>query len=100
MGEMRDRESSTVDVKFRSGVSLDEPLLLLPPELRAQATRATPLVTLHPGELDRLGAARMGRWFRLTLVPGVDVKAFLEALRRLDQVESAEPAPRPAPMEE
>jgi hypothetical protein len=98
VGEQHHREELAVDVKFRPGVALDEPLLLLPPELRKQVSNAAPLVTLDPSELDRIGAARMARWFRLELLPAADVDAFLAALRQLESVETAERTPKPAPM--
>lgn len=99
MAEPRDRAPATVDVKFREGVSLDSPLRLLPLELRAQVTRAVPLVTLPASELERVGAARMARWYRLTLAPNADVDAFLDALTRVDSVATAERSPKPALME-
>jgi hypothetical protein len=96
--ETRKPMEELVDVKFRAGASLDAPLVLLPPELRSEVTSAAPLVTLDAKELDRLGAAAMGRWFRLRLAPGANVGRFLDALRRVDRVEHAERAPQPAPM--
>ena len=86
-----------VDVKFRAGVVLDEPLQLLPRRLRTPIKRISPLVTLSKEELDRIGAERMARWFRLELAPGTDIGRFMAELRALETVEVVEQAPEPAP---
>lgn len=86
-----------VDVKFRAGVVLDEPLQLLPSRLRTPIKRISPLVTLSKEELERIGAERMARWFRLELAPGTDISRFMAELRALETVEVVEQAPEPAP---
>lgn len=86
-----------VDVKFRAGVVLDEPLQLLPSRLRTPIKRISPLVTLSKEELERIGAERMARWFRLKLAPGTDISRFMAELRALETVEVVEQAPEPAP---
>ena len=86
-----------VDVKFRAGVVLDEPLRLLPRRLRTPIKRISPLVTLSKEELERIGAERMARWFRLELAPGTDISRFMAELRALETVEVVEQAPEPAP---
>ena len=86
-----------VDVKFRAGVVIDEPLQLLPSRLRTPIKRISPLVTLSKEELERIGAERMARWFRLELAPGTDISRFMAELRALETVEVVEQAPEPAP---
>ena len=86
-----------VDVKFRAGVILDEPLQLMPRRLRTPIKRISPLVTLSKEERERIGAERMARWFRLELAPGTDISRFMAELRALETVEVVEQAPEPAP---
>lgn len=86
-----------VDVKFRAGVVIDEPLQLLPSRLRTPIKRISPLVTLSKEERERIGAERMARWFRLELAPGTDISRFMAELRALETVEVVEQAPEPAP---
>jgi hypothetical protein len=88
---------SRVDVKFRTGTAVERPEALLPEALRASVARIDPLVTLRGQRLERVDADRMRRWFRMVLREGVDAEGFVAALRRLDVVEAAEVAPRPAP---
>jgi len=86
----------SVQVKFRTGQVSQSPEDLLPSPLRDSVARITPLFTLADGELERLGAHAAQRWFRINLRPGADCRAFIDRLKRLDSVESAEPAPEPA----
>jgi hypothetical protein len=86
-----------VDVKLRVGEELDHAEALLPADLRRSVARIEPLVRLEGKRLDALGASTMRRWFRITLRPGVDAKAFEAALERLEAVETVEPVPRPVP---
>ena len=86
-----------IDVKFRAGTALDEPIRVLPSHLRKPVKRISPLITLSEQERDRIGAREMARWFRLELDPGTDVRDFLVRLRALDAVETAEQAPEHTP---
>jgi len=86
-----------VDIKLRPGVSLDDPLGFLPSDLLASVRSVVPLTTLAKPELERIGAARMARWFRLELTPGTDADTFISELVTFDAVETAERAPEPAP---
>ena len=86
-----------VDVRFRAGVVLDEPLQLLPRRLRTPIKRISPQVTVSKEECETIGAERMARWFRLELVPGTDISRFMAELRALETVEVVEQAPEPAP---
>ena len=91
------RVGPRVDVKFRAGVVLDEPLQLLPHRLRTPIKRISPLITLSKKERARIGAERMARWFRIELTPGTDISRFMTELRALETVEVVEQAPEPAP---
>jgi len=86
-----------VDVKFRAGVVLDEPLQLLPRRLRTPIKRISSLVTLSKEERRRIGAEGMARWFRIELTAGTDISRFMAELRALETVEVVEQAPEPAP---
>jgi hypothetical protein len=85
------------EVKFRQGVDVKTPREALPPEVRDAVDRVSPLSTLSPEALKKLGADRFNLWFRITLKPGADPLAFLEAIRRSSNVESAELAPSAVP---
>ena len=61
------------------------------PEEEVARERGT-LVAPAGGDLPDLN-----RWYRLTLAPGTDVEALLDALKALPEVERAYPAPLPAP---
>jgi len=97
--------SETVHVKFREGTYADLPRVLLTPSLDRASASITKLLNLPNQKLDELRARGMTRsgkflpdlnlWFEIRLQPGVDVAAFLEELKRLPSVESAEPTPLP-----
>jgi hypothetical protein len=87
----------SVHVKFRPGTAIATPEHLLPVPLKDSVASMTPLFTLSDKELDRVGAGELKLWFKLTLKPGTDRGRFIEELKHLDDVEVAEPAPRPAP---
>ena len=80
--------SSEINVKFREGVVMDKPELLLPPSLRSSLVNISLLFPNFP---------ELHRWVRIVLRPGTDAAAFLDDLKHVDSVEIAEPAPLPAP---
>ena len=49
-------------------------------------------------QVSRKPLPNLNLWFQITLKPGADAATFIENLRRLDSVETAEPAPLPAPL--
>ena len=97
--------SDSIHVKFRDGVDVDLPEVVLPPGLRNRMAGSTKLFKLPKQRLNELRAKGMGRsgkslpdlnlWFQITLPEGGDAAAFLEDLKRLPNVEFAEPAPLP-----
>ena len=102
--------SEIVHVKFREGTDVTWPeqvVAQLPPDVVNLSSAVNTLFVLPRQTLNDLrarGRRRSGRmppdlnlWFQITLQPGTDADAFLEALRRLPIVETAEPAPLPAP---
>jgi hypothetical protein len=100
--------SNTIHVKFKQGTPTSSPESLLPTELRRSVVSINRLFNSLPkSKLDELkqsgenrsGAALpdMNLWFSIRLRTGVDSKDFLERLKRLPSVESAQPAPLPAP---
>jgi serine protease len=100
--------SKTIHVKFHEGTNVDLPLEGLPPGLRSAIASHTKHFTLPKQKLDELrarGRSRSGKslpdlnlWVELTLQSGMDAAAFLEELKRLPNVEIAEPAPLPQPL--
>jgi serine protease len=99
--------SSEIHVKFREGTVVDDPKVLLTPELLGSIKRITPLFTLPKNKLKDLknkGEELSGQtlpdlslWFTITLNDGVDAVDFMAKLKLLDTVELVEPAPLPAP---
>jgi serine protease len=97
--------SEIIHVKFREGTSLDQPQMVLAPGLRNAAASITRLFSLPTQKLNEMrarGRNRSGKtlsdlnlWFQITLQPGTDAAAFLEDLKRLPDIELAEPAPLP-----
>jgi hypothetical protein len=61
--------------------------------------KLAPGATAPAGELERLapGSTELARWYRLTLPPGADVQAKIDALLASGDVTAAYPAPAPAP---
>lgn len=89
--------SELIDIKFREGTEVGLPEKLLPPDLRNSVSHILRVSTLSDEELERMGAGKFKLWFRITLKPGTDAVSFLETLKRLESVESAQYAPLPAP---
>jgi hypothetical protein len=99
--------SKIIHVKFREGTSVDAPETLLPVTLRESVVSVTRLFSLPKHKLEDLrakGETRSGKtlpdlnlWFQITLKPDVDASRFLDEVKRLDSVESAQLAPAPAP---
>jgi len=99
--------SQIIHVKFREGTSVDAPEALLPVTLRDSVASVTRLFSLPEHKLDNLrarGETRSGKtlpylklWFQITLKPDVVASRFLDVVKRLDSVESAQLAPVPAP---
>ena len=99
--------SEIIQVKFKEGTDVHPPSRPLPPDLSNSVGRITRLFTLPEEEIDRLRATgeqasrkplpNLNLWFQITLKPGADAATFIENLRRLDSVETAEPAPLAAP---
>ena len=100
--------SEIIQVKFKEGTDVHPPSAPLPPDLLNSVGRITRLFTLSEQEIDRLRTTgeqasrnplpNLNLWFQITLKPGADAASFIENLRRLDSVETAEPAPLPAPL--
>ena len=94
-------------MKFREGTSVDAPETLLPVTLRESVVSVTRLFSLPERKLENIrgsGETRTGKtlpdlnlWFQITLKPDVDAASFLDEIKRLNIVESAQPAPVPAP---
>ena len=99
--------SEIIQVKFKEGTDVHPPSAPLPPDLLNSVGRITRLFTLSEQEIDRLRTTgeqasrkplpNLNLWFQITLKPGADAATFIENLRRLDSVETAEPAPLAAP---
>lgn len=87
----------TVHVRFRTGMHLENPLLLLPPEIRASIVTVVPLHTLSGESLARLGSERSKLWFKITFQAGVNMRDAIEQLEQLDVIDVVEPVPQPAP---
>ncbi len=99
--------SDIIQVKFKQGTNVHPPSRPLPADLLNPVGRITRLFTLSEQEIDGLRAmgAQVSRnplpdlnlWFQIILKPGADAATFVEKLRRLDSVETAELAPLAAP---
>jgi serine protease len=99
--------SEIIQVKFKEGTDVHPSSRPLPPDLLNSVGRITRLFTLSEQEIDRLRATgeqvsrnplpNLNLWFQITLNPGADAAIFIENLKRLDSVETAEPAPLAAP---
>jgi hypothetical protein len=99
--------SEIIQVKFKEGTDVHPPSRPLPPDLLNSVGRITRLFTLSEQEIDGLRAMgeqvsrnalpNLNLWFQIILKPGADAATFIENLRRLDSVETAEPAPLAAP---
>jgi uncharacterized repeat protein (TIGR01451 family) len=89
--------SELIDVKFREGTNVDPPEDALPPDLRNAVASIRRGFSLSEEQRRRTGADRLRLWFRIGLKPGVDPVDFIERLKRLNSVESAQFVPRPAP---
>jgi hypothetical protein len=99
--------SKIIQVKFKEGTDVHPPSRPLPPDFLNSVGRITRLFTLSEQEIDRLRAMgeqvsrnplpNLNLWFQIILKPGANAATFIEDLRRLDSVETAEPAPLPAP---
>ena len=99
--------SEIIQVKFKEGTDVHPPSRPLPPDLLNSVGRITRLFTLPEEEIDQLRAMgeqvsrnplpNLNLWFQITLKPGADAATFIENLRRLDSVETAEPAALAAP---
>src|SRR5262245_37573258 len=88
--------SELIDVKFREGTDVDLPEKVLPPDLRDSVANIRRGFSLSGEQLKRIGADRLQLWFRIILRPGANPVAFMEKLKRLSSVESAEFVPQPA----
>jgi serine protease len=96
-----------IQVRFREGTDVHAPADALPDALRRSVLNIRPLLTLSEQQLDDLrvkgeklsGRAlpRLALWYRITLNPGVDPVAFIQALREAPYVDVAEHEPLPAP---
>lgn len=86
-----------LDVKFREGTNVDPPEEALPPDLRNAVASIRGGFSLSEEQRRRTGADRLRLWFRIRLQPGVDPVDFIERLKRLSNVESAQFVPKPAP---
>lgn len=99
--------STEIHIKFRQGAAGESPELLLPADLRNSVATIARLFSGIPRQkLDKMkesGESRgrkklpdLNLWFKITLKPGTDASAFIQKLKLLDHVESAEFAPLPA----
>ncbi len=99
--------SKAIHVKFREGANVEQPLEGFPPGLRAAVVSHTKLFSLPEEKLNELRAkesSRLGRplpdlnlWVEMTLQSGTDAAAFLAEMKRVPNVETADPAPLPHP---
>ena len=89
--------SELIQVKFREGTDVDPPEEALPTNLRDSVAGIRRLITLSDQELERIGGSSFKLWFEITLKPGTDAAAFLNALKELPSVETAQLAPLPPP---
>ena len=100
--------SEEIEVKFREGTVVDDPEVLLPPDLLASVKRISPLFPVPKERLKELRAKGEKRskkklpdltlWFMVSLKSGGILWNSWERLRGLDNVEIVEPAPLPAPL--
>jgi hypothetical protein len=88
--------SELIEVKFREGTDVDPPEVALPPDLRDAVASILRGFSLSAEQLRRRGADRLQLWFRINLKPGVDPVDFMERLKQLTSVESAQFVPKPA----
>jgi hypothetical protein len=89
--------SELIDAKFRDGTNVNPPEEALPPDLRDAVASIHQVFSLSEEQLRRIAANRLQLWFRIHLKPGVDPVDFMEKLKRLSSVESAQFVPKPAP---
>ncbi|MBI2056002.1 MAG: DUF4382 domain-containing protein [Candidatus Sungbacteria bacterium] len=90
--------NNSVDVKFREGTVINNPLTLLPQTQRDLVLSIVPIFTLSAEQLEKLGAGGLSLWFRVTLKPNVSTRDFLENLKKLSIVDIAELSPQPSPL--
>jgi len=99
--------SEIVHVRFKEGSNVNPPEAALPPALLNSVASITRLFSLPEAALGqmRTRGQRLSHktlpdlklWFKITLKPGTDAGAFMESLKRLDNVEIVEPTPLPSP---
>jgi serine protease len=101
--------SRSIQVKFQEGTDVSIPEQLLPAELGASVANTMRLFSgLSPNRLDQIkviGELNRGEalpdlnlWFKITLTTGADALDFMEKLKRLDSVDTAEYTALPPPM--
>lgn len=99
--------SSMIEVKFREGADVDVEKIktALPKHLANAISHSSKIFSLPKDKLDnvrktgerhsRKKLTDLNLWFRINLKPGTNAVAFLDELRHLQNIESAEPAPLP-----
>ena len=91
--------ASDIQVKFKEGTDVDPPTDPLTPDLLNSVDSITRLFTLSEVVLDELRAVEtlpdLNLWFQIVLTPSTDAAAFLEDLKLLPSVETAQFAPIP-----
>jgi serine protease len=101
--------SRTVHVRFQQGTDVSVPEQLLPPDLSVSVANTMRLFNgltadqLYQmkvnGELKRGEALPdLNLWFKITLRAGADAPDFMEKLKGVDSVDTAQYAPLPPPM--
>jgi hypothetical protein len=99
--------SETLQVKLTEGSNPSAIQRAIPQEVRRSAVHIRPLFAVPVEDLARLkseGERRSGKrlkdlrlWFEIRLGPGADAEEILRVLRATPGIETAEPAPLPAP---
>lgn len=79
-----------VDIKFKERVDVSEPNILFPKSLESQINTITPLINNPVTE-------NLQGWFRIKLKENIDLVSFLQEVKKLNTVETAEYVPLPQP---
>ena len=82
-------DANLIDVKYRAGTDVFNPIMLLPQDLQGSVERIGPLAPM--------GGEKF-RWLRIWLKPSTDESEFMRRLRLLEWVEIAEFGALPSPL--
>lgn len=96
MDDLATTSPNSIEVKFRAGTDLSSFSVLLPTDLYDSVKSIERLFTLSEEAVNEINSD-LNRWFRITLKQGTNSVEFIEALRGLEYVESAEFIASPPP---